>query len=93
MWQIILEPETFPCISMKISHFLHAYSDQDKKYLVIFYTSLIDLQLRNLTFVRCVCGIKKQQIPSLIFCFVILIFVFESKSTVSNFFAYFNVKC
>lgn len=27
---------------MKISHFLYVYSDQDEKYLVIFYTSLID---------------------------------------------------
>lgn len=34
--------ETYPCISMKISHFLYVYSEQDEKYLVIFYTSLID---------------------------------------------------
>lgn len=34
--------ETFLCISMKIRNFLYVYSDQDEKYFVIFYTSLID---------------------------------------------------
>lgn len=86
--------ETFPCISMKISHFLYVYSDQDEKYSVIFYTSLIDCTAKKSDICEVCLWNKNQKIPSLIFCFVILIFVFESKSTVSNiFFAYFNVKC
>ena len=39
--------ETLLCISMKISHCLYVYSGRDEKYLVIFYTSLIDCAVKK----------------------------------------------